>query len=76
MEQLVSKGISNRKNIKLYSLGSHFDFEMEFLLSKPGDTIQIVPGVTRVSGRRIKFSGDDFIKTYMLMRALLALAGT
>lgn len=76
MQQLVAKGINNRKNIKLYNLGSHYDFEMEFLISKPGDTLQIVPGVTRISGRSIKFSGDDFIKTYMFMRTLLALAGT
>ena len=40
------------------------------------DNLELIPGVKRVSGRKVVYVGDDFIETFKLMRALLILAGS
>ena len=50
--------------------------EMEFYRADYADQLDLIPGVKRLDGRTVAYTGDDFAVVYMLMRALLSLSGT
>lgn len=72
----VRKGVQNRGNMPVYKIEPKIKLEMEFLRADYVDQLDLIPGVTRVDGRKVTYTGDDFIEVYKLMRALIALSGT
>jgi len=76
IRECVRRGVANRSAMPVYTIKAPVKLEMEFLRSDYADQLDLIPGVTRVSGRKVTYTGDDFIAVYKLMRALLALSGT
>ncbi|MFC1730475.1 M55 family metallopeptidase [candidate division KSB1 bacterium] len=72
----VRKGIEGRAKMPVKTVTSPVKLEMEFLRSDYADQLDLVPGVTRVSGRKVVYTGNDYLEVFRLMRALLALSGT
>ena len=72
----VRRGIENRSSMPVYKVTSPVKLEIEFLSSGRADQPSLIPGVIRVSGREVSYTGQDFIEVFKLMRALLILAAS
>ena len=72
----VRRGIVNRSRMPVYKLDSPVTLEMEFLRSDMTDNLILIPGVKRISARKVTYIHDDYITVFKLMRALITLAGS
>ena len=72
----VRRGIENRQRMPVYKLDSPVTLEMEFLRSDMTDNLILIPGVKRISARKVTYTHDDYIAVFKLMRALIILAGS
>ena len=72
----VRRGIEKRSSMPVYKVTSPVKLEMEFLSSGRADQPALIPGVVRVSGREVSYTGQDYIEVFKLMRALTILAAS
>ena len=72
----VREALARRESIKPYKVSGDVTIEMEFYRADYVDQLDLIPGVKRLDGRTVAYTGDDFAVVYMLMRALLSLSGT
>ncbi len=72
----VKRAIENKTSMPVHKAGEPVELAMEFYRPDYVDRLDLVPGVRRVSGRRIEYSGTDYAVIYKLMRALLTLSGS
>jgi len=76
IQEGVKRALDNRSSMPLYVPSKPIKLEMEFYRSDYADQLDLIPGVKRVSGRKIEYTGDDYAVIYKLMRALLSLSGS
>ena len=72
----VREALARRESIKPYKVSGDVTIEMEFYRADYADQLDLIPGVKRLDGRTVAYTGGDFAVVYMLMRALLSLSGT
>jgi len=70
----AKRAIANRKKVKIFKIDPPIKLEIEFLKSSMADMATLIPGVKRIGGRTVFYEGKDYIETFKLMRALIALA--
>jgi D-amino peptidase len=71
----VKKALESRAAVKPYKVTGSVKLEMEFYRADYADQLDLIPGVTRLDGRTVAYTGDDYAVVYKLMRALLSLSG-
>ena len=72
----VKEALMMRTSFKPYVASTPITLEMEFYRADYTDQLDLIPGVTRLDGRTVRYTGEDFAEIYKLMRALLALSGS
>lgn len=72
----VRRGIEKRSSMPVYKISSPITLEIEFLSSGRADQPSLIPGVKRVSGREVSYTGQDYIEVFKLFRALIILAAS
>jgi D-amino peptidase len=68
------EALLKRAAIKPFVLGPPFHFELAFLNSAQAEMASQLPAVTRVDGRTVSFTAQDFLEGFKLLRALITLA--
>lgn len=76
IREKTKEAILKRDRIQPYSMEKPYKFEITFLRSHHAENPSLIPGVKRIDGRTVRFTTDDAVEGYKLMRALIALAGT
>jgi len=70
----VQRGVERRKTMRLFKLEQPIRLEIEFVNSGMADMAELIPGVKRIDGRKVSYTGRDYLETFKLMRGLIALA--
>ena len=72
----VVRALRNRDKMPVYRIKAPVKLELEVVKSSMADNLELIPGVKRISGRKVVYTGNDYLETFKLMRALLILAGS
>ena len=65
-----------RRGAKPYAFETPVTLELDFTLTAKADAAAILPGAERVSGRTVRFAGEDFLTVFRAFRALMILGGS
>lgn len=69
----VQAAVAGRKNMPLYTLKAPYVFEMSYFRTSQAEAPILIPGVTLVNPKTVRFSQDDYLTGFKLMRALILL---
>ncbi len=72
----VKRGIEERSSMPVFTVQTPVRLEIDFHNSGLVDKPSWLPGVERIGGRTIAFTGSDYEEIYRTMRVLISLAGS
>jgi D-amino peptidase len=71
----AAKEALTKRAAQPFRIASPYAVEVEFHNSGQAELPSMLPGVKRPTPRSVSFSGTDYIETFKLLRAIIALAG-
>jgi D-amino peptidase len=63
-----------RRNHQPFTVEAPIRLEVDFVVSQMADMAELVPGSTRVGGRTVSYTGDDYREVFRAWRAMYNLA--
>lgn len=72
----AQKAVKGAKKITPFKVDPPLRLEMEVMFTHMADSVELMPGTERVSGRCIAYECDDFLEFYRAMRAMILIAST
>ncbi len=70
----VQSAVENANAIRPYQLNGPVTIRVEFYRSDMADWAQVIPGVRRIEGRIVEFTGNDIVEASAGFRAMVGLA--
>jgi D-amino peptidase len=75
LREAARDALGKRGAFQPFRLPGPFVVDVEFQNSQQSELPMLLPGVTRTSARSVAVTGADYIETFKLVRAIIALAG-
>lgn len=73
IREQARQGLMRRKEIKPFTSGTPYNFDVTFFRASMADNVMLLPGMERKGSRDIHFSAPDFITGFKLFRAVYKL---
>jgi D-amino peptidase len=72
----AGRAVKKLKTLKPFSFKKPIHAEFDLMNSLIGDVVEPVPGLKRISGRKIHFKAKDILEFYRIMRLVCSLASS
>jgi D-amino peptidase len=75
LREAAREALAKRPSIQPFRIAAPYTVDIEFHNSAQAELPLMVPGVKRTGARSVSLTGTDYIETFKLVRAVIALAG-
>lgn len=76
IREKAQKAVKRLDKFHPFVIDPPYLLEMDFMLSHMADAVEMVPGITRVSGRCVQYECSDFLDLFRMMRVMILMAST
>lgn len=76
LEKTTTESLNNPTNWILNKVKSPYELEVELSQIAMADLVELIPGIKRISARKVQFTHPDFETIYKLLQAICALSAT
>jgi D-amino peptidase len=75
LREAARDALGKRASVQPFRVASPYVVDVEFHNSQQAELPLLLPGVKRTGARSVSLTGTDYIETFKLVRAIIALAG-
>jgi D-amino peptidase len=75
LREAAREALGKRTSFQPFRIAGPYTVDVDFHNSAQAELPLLLPGVTRTGARSVSVSGTDYIETFKLVRAVIALAG-
>jgi D-amino peptidase len=75
LKEAAREALGKRQSFQPFRLAGPYTVDVEFHNTAQAELPLLLPGVKRTGARSVSLSGTDYIETFKLLRAVIALAG-